>query len=120
MFWERFYSLCLEKNTRPNPVATELGFSTSTATRWKQGAIPEGENIQKIADYFDVSVPYLLGYTEDRHPPAHENEKPPHPDRAGGESALDADILRATAGLSDEAKRKVLALLLEFQQDAKP
>jgi len=66
MFWDRYYSLCHERGKSPNGVASELGFSTSTATQWKRGAIPEEKNQQKIADYFGVTVPYLLDYTDDR------------------------------------------------------
>ncbi len=64
MFWERFYNLCLEKETKPNPVCVELGFSNATATKWKNGSVPGTESLNKIADYFGVTVAYLLGYTE--------------------------------------------------------
>ena len=35
MFWERFYNLCLQKNTKPNPVAKEIGISSGIVTKWK-------------------------------------------------------------------------------------
>lgn len=63
MFWERFYSLCVENGTKPNPVCRELGFSSATATHWKAGQQPGADALNKIAQYFDVSVDYLLGKT---------------------------------------------------------
>lgn len=66
MFWDRFYNLCIENNTKPNRVCKELGFSTATASHWKAGQRPGSESLNKIAQYFDVSVDYLLGKTEIR------------------------------------------------------
>lgn len=64
MFWERLYSLCLEKKCKPNTIAKAIGLSTATATKWKNGTIPNGEALIKIADYLDCSVDYLLGRTD--------------------------------------------------------
>lgn len=65
MFWERLCKLCEERKVKPNTVAKALGLSNSTTTKWKQrGSLPSGEALIKIADYFDCSVDYLLGRTE--------------------------------------------------------
>ena len=61
MFWNIFYDLCISKGTKPNPVAKELGISSATITKWKNGSMPQSRTAKKIADYFDVSVDYLLG-----------------------------------------------------------
>ena len=62
MFWERFYNLCLSHDTKPNPVGKEIGISSSVITRWKQeGSYPTIELLLKIADYFDCSIDYLIG-----------------------------------------------------------
>lgn len=63
-FWERLYELCLKKGCKPNTVAKSIGLSTAIATKWKNGAIPNGEALAKIADYLDCSVDYLLGRTD--------------------------------------------------------
>lgn len=68
MFWERFYSLCIKQNTKPNIVCKELNLSNATATHWKNGKIPNGETLQSLADYFNVSVDYLLGRTDEPMP----------------------------------------------------
>ncbi len=65
-FWERFFNLCIEHGTKPNPVAKELGFSSATVTQWKKGSEPSGKSVAKIAEYFNVSTDYLLGKEESR------------------------------------------------------
>lgn len=73
MFWERFYNLCLQKGTKPNPVAQEINISSGIITKWKnEGTLPSGENLVKLANYFDVSVDYLLGRTDE--PAAHKKK----------------------------------------------
>ncbi len=61
MFWERFYNLCLRTGKRPNPVGKEIGLSSGIISKWKNGGIPNGETLMKLAKYFDVSIDYLLG-----------------------------------------------------------
>lgn len=64
----RIQSLCLEKEIRPGRLCDELGFSRSLMTDLKMGRkkTVNAETAQKIADYFGVSVAYLLGQTESR------------------------------------------------------
>lgn len=64
MFWERLCKLCEERKIKPNTVAKAIGLSNAVATGWKNGSIPSGEALIKLADYFDCSVDYLLGRTE--------------------------------------------------------
>ena len=61
MFWERFYSLCLRNGKKPNPVGKEIGLSSGIISKWKNGGIPNGETLMKLARYFNVSTDYLLG-----------------------------------------------------------
>ncbi len=61
MFWERFYSLCLKRGKKPNPVGKEIGLSSGIISKWKAGGIPNGETLMKLSKYFDVSIDYLLG-----------------------------------------------------------
>ena len=62
MFWQRFYDICLAHGTKPNPVAKEIGISSGILTKWKNnGALPNGETLMKLANYFNCSVDYLLG-----------------------------------------------------------
>ena len=61
MFWENFLKLCTNQNKKPTAVITELGISRGSVTHWKAGKIPQNTALLKLADYFGVSVDYLLG-----------------------------------------------------------
>ncbi len=63
MFWERFYALCCLKDTKPNRLAKEINISSGVLTKWKNGSIPNGEMLIKLADYLDCSIDYLVGRT---------------------------------------------------------
>lgn len=62
MFYDRFNELCNEKGVTPVQLRKELGISQSTVASWKsRGLTPKGITLQRLADYFGVSVNYLLG-----------------------------------------------------------
>lgn len=79
MFLERLLSLCSENGTDISNVLRSLGLSTSKGTAWRNGSIPNGEILLKLANYFHVSTDYLLGNTDDPRP-AGEKEKAPAPE----------------------------------------
>lgn len=55
-----FEELCENKGVSAYRVAQETGVTTSTLTAWKQGKYtPKDEKLQKLADFFGVSVEYL-------------------------------------------------------------
>ena len=97
MFWETFYNLCLMNGTTPNAVCAKLGLSTATATHWKNGSIPKGDALLKIADHFNVSLDYLLGRDV---PVQHENLSPKN-----------AELLSKYTALTSEAQQKVNAYI---------
>lgn len=66
MFWENFARLCESAGKTPTGVSKELGFSNAAASHWKNGKSPTAKTLQKIADYFSVTVNDLLSDT----PPA--------------------------------------------------
>lgn len=67
MFWTRFYELCDDMGLKPNPVAKELGISSGALTKWKKGiSYPNGEILINIAKYFDCSLDYLVGLSEQK------------------------------------------------------
>jgi transcriptional regulator with XRE-family HTH domain len=74
VFWDTFIDLCAKNGKKPNPVAKELGFGSSAVTYWKRGTVPSDISLKKIADYFSVSVDYLLGKTEQKEKPSPEGE----------------------------------------------
>ncbi len=76
MFWEIFYDLCENKNMKPLQVVRELNISAGSTTKWKNGSVPNGNTLQKLAEYFNVTVDYLLGNTEKKEMPyADEDEE---------------------------------------------
>lgn len=60
MFYEQFAELCKEKKISPSIVAETIGLNRSSVTFWKRGSTPKGETLRKLANYFGVSVDYLL------------------------------------------------------------
>jgi repressor LexA len=66
LFWNNFVSLCNGKGVSPNAVGKALGISSGSISWWKKGRIPHDSTLQKLADYFGVSVDYLLGETNFR------------------------------------------------------
>lgn len=66
MFYDTFLRLCNLRNIAPTVAAVEIGFQKSVVTRWKNGVTPRDANLRKVAEYFDVSVDYLLGNEEQK------------------------------------------------------
>lgn len=64
MFWERYCYLCKINKATPNGIAKSIGASNSSCTSWKSGAIPKGDTLLKISNYFNCSIDYLLGRTD--------------------------------------------------------
>ena len=60
MFYDNFVKLCNDKGQKPTPTAKEIGFSSAALVKWKNGTIPRGNALQRIADYFGVTVNDLL------------------------------------------------------------
>lgn len=69
MFWNSFIAICNDNNTTPTATVKALGISLGSVTKWKNGAQPNSTTLKKIADYFNVSVEYLKGETEQKENP---------------------------------------------------
>lgn len=52
--------LCDRKHITPTELERKLGFGKGIVCRWDRCS-PSSDKLQKIADYFNVSVDYLLG-----------------------------------------------------------
>jgi len=62
MFYDTFVKLCEEKRLTPTEVIKDLGMSSATVTRWKQGtSSPNMNTLYMISDYFQVPVCLLFG-----------------------------------------------------------
>ncbi|MGN7409938.1 helix-turn-helix domain-containing protein [Sporosarcina sp. SAFN-010] len=62
----RIKKLCTMKKVTIAEVERKTGISNGQIRRWDTSS-PKTENVQKVADYFNVSVDYLLGRTEETH-----------------------------------------------------
>lgn len=62
---EKIKSLCDEKKITFAELERKVGLSNGQIRRWDNSS-PKIENVEKIADYFDVSTDFLLGRTNKR------------------------------------------------------
>lgn len=93
MFFQILNALCKKNNATVTAVTKELNMSTSKVTAWKNGTIPNGTILIKIAQYFNVSTDYLLGLTDNPNSATNnltENEQ---------------DILKILRSIPDERKQ---------------
>ncbi|QDK70182.1 helix-turn-helix domain-containing protein [Lactococcus protaetiae] len=65
MFYERLKSLANEKKKSLNQIENDLGFSKNTLYNSKKYT-PQGDKLAKLAEYFGVSIDYLLGKKDTR------------------------------------------------------
>lgn len=62
--FEKIQSLAKKRGKSIQGIAEELGFSKNLFYRWKTSE-PKARDLEKVADYFEVSTDYLLGRTDD-------------------------------------------------------
>lgn len=71
MFYDKYCELCKQKGISPSAAAIEMGINKGTVSIWKsKGTTPQTAILGKIADYFGVSVDYLLGNDQKQKAPA--------------------------------------------------
>lgn len=68
MFKETFIRLCNEKGVAPTVVCKAIGLSDAAFSKWTSESVPRQATLMRIADYFGVSVSYLLGVVDDPDP----------------------------------------------------
>lgn len=81
MFFDRFESLCKQKGVSKQKACIDCGLSRTAWNKWKAGAIPNGDAIQSLADYFGVTTDYLLTGEETKKAPTDEGERIVHKDK---------------------------------------
>ena len=101
MFWTNFSTLCADKNLSPNAVATELKIPSGSITAWRNGATQRTKSLTKIANYFGVTVDYLLNAEKEN----------PTSDAADGVDELDKEALDIMHRLPPEKRAAGLAML---------
>ncbi len=64
MFFQRLDQLLREKQITRKKFSEDIEISKNQVKRWESGTIPNKSTINVIANYFGVTVEYLLGKTE--------------------------------------------------------
>lgn len=62
--FDRIKELSDKRGISLQKAAVDMGFSENLFYQWKNSQ-PKADRLEKVADYFDVSVDYLLGRTDD-------------------------------------------------------
>lgn len=126
-FWERFCLSCKNVGKKPNPVGKEIGVSSATVSQWKNGSIPNGETLLKIADYFGISTDYLLGRTNNN---SNRNEmfisaRDINGDNVGNnwtvnsKSELENEISNILSKLNPREKTELMMIIYNFYDEHK-
>lgn len=65
-FYQAFCELCESKHILPTVALVEAGLSKGNVTKWKNNpdAVPNGETLTKVANYFRISVSDLLSLVD--------------------------------------------------------
>lgn len=99
--YERIENLRKSNGISQGKLEKELGFSNGSISKWKN-SMPKPERLQKIADYFNVSVDYLMTGKE----------------KEGGETYY---LNEETASMAQKIfENKELRMLFDAVQDAEP
>lgn len=107
MFYDNLVALCVKYNTTPSRVAIAIGLNKSSASNWKKtGQLPTDVNLQKLADYFSVSVDFLLNGTQ----PETEKSQPAEIDKLAN-SEIKKKLVEYFDTLPEEKLVALLALI---------
>ena len=60
VFFDKFSALCQKMGVSKSKAAESVGLNRTSVMKWKNGAVPSGATITKLAEYFGVSADYLL------------------------------------------------------------
>lgn len=100
-FSERLGELIKEKGVAWKVVSKELEIGINQKRYWEtHGNLPDGDTLKKLSDYFGVSVPYLMGETDDRG----QKKSPAQMDGAG----VDDELRRIWDAASDDERGLIL------------
>lgn len=73
-FYERLETLRKQRKISQRDLEIELGFSNGSISKWRKSS-PTHDRLQKVADYFNVTIEYLITGEDNRaETPAFEKE----------------------------------------------
>ena len=108
MFFDNFVRLCEQKGVKPSRALTEAGVPKSAYSYWRteagagNDAKPTNQNAVKLAQYFDVTVDYLLT--------GEQKEKPPQQPQSEVDAALER-IRRKLESMPKEQREALMNLI---------
>ncbi|RXA60685.1 helix-turn-helix domain-containing protein [Enterococcus faecium] len=103
--FERIKFLAKKHSKTMKQVTIDLGYSENYFYSLKSGKQPSAEKLTEIADYFDVSVDYLLG--------REERETPKHVDLSEDDTVFSFDGKE----ISKETMRKAIAIAKALEEN---
>lgn len=103
--FERIKFLAKKHSKTMKQVTIDLGYSENYFYSLKSGKQPSAEKLQEIADYFDVSVDYLLG--------REERETPKFVDLSEDDTVFSFD----GKAISKETMRKAIAIAKALEEN---
>ena len=86
--------LCKTSGKSLKALERDLGFGNGTIRRWNTNS-PSVDKVQKVADYFGVSVGFILGGEEIKK-------------EASEEAPVDGELAQAIVGMSEAEQQQVL------------
>ena len=112
VLYNKFLKLCNDINKSPSSVAEDLGFKRSAVTKWSRGSEPRQATLQKIADYFGVTVEELTSdISEQKEKPAAESSEQRDP--------LIAELISYAEGADEDGVRMLIEMAKRLQGSAK-
>lgn len=91
-FKDRFKKLRLESGLTQEELAEKIGLSKTAVSAYERGVSkPRFDAIDSLAEFFNVSINYLLGNTNERSPYPKMTEE--EQNRLGAEDSLDFDMM---------------------------
>lgn len=105
IFSERLGELIKEKGVAWKVVSKELEIGINQKRYWEtHGNLPDGDTLKKLSDYFGVSVPYLMGETDER-------GQKKSPDQMTGAGEAKKNLLSAVSSMTEDECTKILKLI---------
>lgn len=121
MFAERLERVLSEKGIGKMQMLSDLSLGKNQFSYWKKtGAIPNGFTVNKIANYLDISVDYLLGKTDHKESFSAADKEadspPPAQESSGPElSEQEQQLVNIFRAASPEARIEMIAAMVHVR-----
>lgn len=106
MFGDRIKKLREENNISQLELSEVLGISQQALSKWENGKTqPDNDSLIKLANFFRVSIDYLLGISESK-----KVDKP-------YDNELEKVLFSKAKDLTDEEKKAVIGVINAIKKD---